>query len=229
MWIKICANTNFEDANLAVQLGADALGFVFAPSARRVTAAQVAAIASRLPDGVEKIGVFGTSDVDEIAEAIHVAGLTGAQLHREFSPFLVDALAARLPGLRIIQTSHFNVGPRAETDGADPAGASFSILREAQNVAAVLIDSRTATASGGTGQTFDWAAARQSLADLGSKPLIVAGGLNAGNVEGAIAVLQPWGVDVASGVEAEPGRKDRQKLADFIRKARSGFQGWQVS
>jgi phosphoribosylanthranilate isomerase len=218
MWIKICANTNFEDANLAVSLGADALGFVFAPSARQVTAAQVAAITYRLPDGVEKIGVFATSDVDEIAEAIHVAGLTGAQLHREFSPFLVDALAARLPGLRIIQTSHFNVGLGV---GADSSGASFSTLRDAQNVAAVLIDSRTATASGGTGQTFDWAAARQSLVDLGSKPLIVAGGLNAGNVQEAIAVLQPWGVDVASGVEAEPGRKDPQKLADFIRKARS--------
>jgi phosphoribosylanthranilate isomerase len=222
MWIKICANTNLDDADLAVQLGADALGFVFAPSTRQVTALQVAAIASRLPDAIEKIGVFGTSDVDEIAEAIHVAGLTGAQLHREFSPFLVDALAARLPGLRIIQTSHFNVGPGAE---AGSAGASFSTLREAQNVAAVLIDSRTATASGGTGQTFDWAAARQSLADLAPKPLIVAGGLNAGNVQEAIAVLQPWGVDVASGVEAEPGRKDPQKLADFIRKARFGSQG----
>jgi phosphoribosylanthranilate isomerase len=224
MWIKICANTNFEDADLAVQLGADALGFVFAPSARQVTAMQVAAITSRLPESVEKIGIFATSDVDEIAEAIHVARLTGAQLHQEFSAFLVDALAARLPGLRIIQTSHFNAGPSTATTGADSvdsAGASFRTLREAQNINAVLIDSRTATASGGTGLTFDWTAARQSLEDLVPKPLIVAGGLNAGNVQEAIAVLQPWGVDVASGVEAEPGRKDPQKLADFIRKARA--------
>ena len=218
MWIKICANTNYEDADLAVRLGADALGFVFAPSARRVTAEQVAAITSRLPIGVEKIGVFYSSDPEEIADTIRVAHLTGAQLHQSFSPALVAALVGMCPGVRIIQTAHFDVGP-AET--GLPVTASFGVLRDSAKIDAVLIDSRTATASGGTGLAFDWGAARASLVDLAPKPLIVAGGLNAENVQEAIAVLQPWGVDVASGVEAEKGRKDPARLAAFIANARS--------
>src|SRR5882757_7546527 len=102
MWIKICANTNLDDAALAAELGADALGFVFAPSSRRVTPQQVAAITPHLPATVEKIGVFYTLDPEEIVSAIRTAGLTGAQLHGGFSPQLIATLATRLPGLKII-------------------------------------------------------------------------------------------------------------------------------
>jgi phosphoribosylanthranilate isomerase len=217
MWIKICANTNFEDAALAVELGADALGFVFAPSSRRVTSAQAAAITSRLPATVEKIGVFDSSDAEEIAATVRAAHLTGAQLHRDFSPALVEVLARLIPGLRIIQTTHWNVGGA----GCGSAPATFEVLRAAEKVDAVLIDSRTATASGGTGVAFDWDAAQRSLSAVAPKRLIVAGGLNAQNVGEAIRVLQPWGVDVASGVEARPGHKDREKLAEFIARART--------
>lgn len=216
MWIKICANTNLDDASLAAELGADALGFVFAPSPRRVTAEQVAAITPHLPAAVEKIGVFYSLDAEEIVSAVRIGGLTGAQLHGNFSRDVIGAIKAQLPQLRIIQTTHW----KNEGQTADAFSQQLAELRGAKNIDAVLVDSRTATASGGTGVAFDWNAARQTLSALEPVRLIVAGGLNAANVQQAIAVLRPWGVDVASGVESVPGRKDREKLAAFIANAR---------
>ena len=218
MWIKICANTNLADAALAADLGVDALGFVFAPSPRRVTAEQVAEITSQLPAAVEKIGVFSSLDPEEIAAAVREAGLTGVQLHSEYSPTLVSALAERLPTVRIIQTTHRSVSVEASEGGSS---ADLAGLHAAPQVDAVLVDSRTATASGGTGVAFDWEAARQSLLALSPMPLIVAGGLNPNNVAEAIAILQPWGVDVASGVESRPGHKDPVRLARFVANARN--------
>jgi phosphoribosylanthranilate isomerase len=216
MWIKICANTNLDDAALAVELGADALGFVFAPSSRRVTAQQVAAITPHLPATIEKIGVFDTLDAEEIASTVRLTGLTGAQLHGGFSPRAIAALKAQLPSLRIIQTTHWN----HDGHSAEAFSQQLVELHAAANIDAVLIDSRTATASGGTGVPFDWNAAGKALSAPGHKRLIVAGGLNPGNVQQAIALLEPWGVDVATGVEARPGRKDPEKLAAFIANAR---------
>jgi phosphoribosylanthranilate isomerase len=223
MWIKICANTNLDDAALAAELGADALGFVFAPSPRRVTPSQVAAITPHLPPEVEKIGVFHILDFGEIAATIRAAGLTGAQLHGGFSSNLIESLANEFPALRIIQTTHWNVDDPSAP--AAPAGqvaheAALAMLRSTRHLAAVLVDSRTATASGGTGIAFDWNAARESLSALAPMPLIVAGGLHHENVQQAVAILQPWGVDVASGVEFRPGRKDPEKLAAFLANAR---------
>ena len=219
MWIKICANTNLADATLAAELGADALGFVFAPSKRRVTPEQVAAITPHLPAGVEKIGVFYTLDAEEILSAVSVAGLTGVQLHGEFSRGLIDALVGRVPGLRVIQTVHWKTdGMDART--ADAFAQQLDALRATPRVDAVLVDSRTATASGGTGIAFDWNAARNALAAAEPLRLVVAGGLTPENVGEAIAVLQPWGVDVASGVELSPGRKDPARLAAFLANAR---------
>lgn len=216
MWTKICANTNLADAALAAELGADAVGFVFAPSPRHVTPGQVAAITPRLPAAIEKIGVFTTLDAAEIAAIVGTAGLTGVQLHSEYSPTFVAALASLLPGIRLIQTTHRNTAsPTPET-----GSAAISILSAAPNVQAVLVDSRTAVASGGTGVAFDWESARHALSALAPMPLIVAGGLNPDNVRQAIAVLEPWGVDVASGVESSPGQKDPEKLAAFLANAR---------
>lgn len=216
MWIKICANTNLEDASLAAELGADALGFVFARSSRQVTAAQVGAIAPHLPSAVEKIGVFSSLDPDEIVAAARIAGLTGVQLHGGFSATVIAGIKTQLPLLRIIQTAHW----RSEGQSADVFSAQLTELKAATEIDAVLVDSRTATASGGTGVTFDWSAALQSLSALEPMRLIVAGGLNPENVRQAITKLRPWGVDVASGVESSPGRKDPEKLAAFIANAR---------
>jgi phosphoribosylanthranilate isomerase len=212
VWVKICANTSLEDAQLAAQLGADAVGFVFAPSKRRVTIEQVAAIVPHLPREVEKIGVFVDASFDEIALTASSTGLTGVQLHFIATSGLASKLRKRFGGgLRIVQTVHFATG--------EPAPMLEAVDVD-ENVDAILVDSRTATATGGTGHAYDWDLAATTLFRIAQKPLIAAGGLTPDNVAEAIEILKPWGVDVASGVEAAPGRKDPIKLRAFIESAR---------
>jgi len=213
IWVKICGNTSLEDAWLAAEAGADAVGFVFAASPRRVTAAHVASIIPRLPDALEKIGVFVDFPLDEIEATVRQCGLSGVQLHADSGVDLPSQLRKRLgPGLRILRVVHF--GPGA----AEQAAA----LGQDNNVDAVLVDSRTATAVGGTGISYDWdLAARELFTHAGERRYIAAGGLTPDNVAGAIATLGPWGVDVASGVEAAPGRKDPDKVRIFVAKARA--------
>jgi phosphoribosylanthranilate isomerase len=213
LWVKLCGNTCVEDAQLAVEAGADALGFIFAPSPRRVTPEQVAKIVAHLPGAIEKIGVFVESTLDDIVSTVRACGLTGVQLHSHGEPELPARLRAELgPGLRILRVVHFGPEAAREAQGycADP------------NVDAVLIDSRTATAAGGTGIAYDWNKARQTVFGATSEVrLIAAGGLNPENVAEAIATLRPWGVDVVSGVEASPGRKDPAKVRGFVANARA--------
>lgn len=209
MWVKICANTSLEDALVAADAGADAVGFVFAESVRRVTPEQVRAIVPQLPTNLEKIGVFVNTNFDDLAKAIEECGLTGAQLHSGCERDAVGRLREQFPSLRILKVIHFQQGLEAE-------------LREAQEnkaIDAVLVDSRTAKLIGGTGIRFDWRAARGSFAGSQLR-MIVAGGLNPEYVSEAIAMLQPWGVDVASGVEASPGKKDAAKVRAFLENAR---------
>lgn len=214
LWIKICGNTSLEDALLAVEAGADAVGFVLAPSPRRVTAAEVAAIVPHLPATVEKIGVFVDAALDDIDATVRACGLTGVPLHSEAGQELPARLRRQLgAGLRIMRVVHF--GPEAAAQAA-------MIARDA-NVDAVLVDSRTATAVGGTGVAFDWEIAGKTLFQNAEarKHLIAAGGLTPDNVAEAIATLRPWGVNVASGVEAAPGRKDPAKVKEFVENARA--------
>lgn len=212
MWVKVCANTSLEDAQMAVDAGADAVGFVFAESTRRVTVEQVAEIAPRLPDAVEKIGVFVDAGLDELAAAIEVCGLTGVQLHTASDPTIAGRLRERYARerLRILKVIHFQQGVEAELRAAEGDAA----------IDGVLVDSRTATMLGGTGIRFDWNAARGSFAGSHLR-LIAAGGLSPENVAEAIATLQPWGVDVASGVEERPGKKDSAKVRAFVVNARA--------
>lgn len=213
IWIKICANTSLADAQFAADAGADAVGFVFAPSPRRVTASQVAAITPGLPADIEKIGVFVDAPYDEIVETVRVCWLTGVQLHSEAGSDLpVQLRAAFGPGLRILRVVHF------APDGAEQG----DVERRDPNIDAVLVDSRTEKVVGGTGITFNWEAACKTLfTRAGSTRMIVAGGLSPENVATAIATLNPWGVDVASGVEAAPGKKDRAKVFAFVANARA--------
>ena len=217
MWIKICANTNLEDAKLAAEFGADAVGFVFAPSKRQVTVEQVAAIVPHLPGTLEKIGVFMTRDADEIAGIVNATGLTGVQLHGGFDLELARRLRAELgEGVTIIQTLHWLVDGGA--GNADEVAAQLRAIAEESAIDRVLVDSKVGGARGGSGVSFDWSAARETLAGSESR-LIVAGGLRPENMAEAIAALAPWGIDVASGVEAEPGTKDREKLLRFMKSA----------
>jgi phosphoribosylanthranilate isomerase len=221
MWIKICANTNLDDAQLAAELGADAVGFVFAESPRQVTAAQVAQITPHLPEGLECVGVFPALKAEDIANAAQESGLTAVQLHGGVSLELVRQLDEIFNGqIKLIQTVHWQVD-----NGDTNAAVLAQQLREiaaTELVNRVLIDSKVGSTTGGTGVSFDWNAARAALSDAGAGlKLIVAGGLKPDNVADAIHRLNPWGVDVASGVEAEPGRKSPEKLAAFIRAARN--------
>jgi phosphoribosylanthranilate isomerase len=213
LWIKICGNTSLADAQLAAVAGADAVGFVFAPSPRRVTAELASAITPHLPAEIEKIGVFVDADFAEIVQTVKQAGLTGVQLHAGGDGALAERLRVQFgPGLRLLQVIHF---------GAD----AVEELRAAsgnRHIDGILVDSRTATAVGGTGIAFDWKAARATVFSSGSGlKLIAAGGLTPDNVAQAVAILRPWGVDVASGVEAVPGRKDPSKVAEFVANARA--------
>lgn len=213
LWIKICGNTSLTDAQLAAEAGADALGFVFAPSPRRVTPEQVAAITPHLPAAVEKIGIFVDSTFDEIAATIRTAGLSGVQLHAGIAADTTTKLRATFgPALRILRVVHF---------GADAAQEATALDAD-PNLDGLLIDSRTATAVGGTGIAFDWKSAVATVfQSTGSLKRIAAGGLNPANVAEAIATLHPWGVDAVSGVEAAPGRKDPAKVRAFIAAARA--------
>ncbi len=213
LWIKICANTSLEDAMIAAEAGADAVGFVFAPSPRRVTTEQVAAIVPRLPAEIEKIGVFVDATVEEMVATVEAAGLTGVQLHWDAPGELTAALRARLgTRVRIVGVLHF--------DAERPEGrAALAFNADAD---AILVDSRTGSAVGGTGKSYDWVAARQWLFERAEElKLIAAGGLTPDNVAEAIAMLRPWGVDVVSGVEAAPGRKDAAKVRAFVVNARA--------
>jgi phosphoribosylanthranilate isomerase len=223
MWVKICGNTNLEDAALAAALGADAVGFVFAASKRQVTATQVAAITPHLPAAVERVGVFDSRDPDLIANAVRVAGLSAVQLHGGLNEELVDNLSRTFGDtVRIIQTLHWSV------DGDSHAESAVELMMQIKRVAdlgiadRVLVDSRIGSAVGGTGVAFDWSGARETFASATSGiHLVLAGGLKPANVADAIRQLAPWGVDVSSGVEAAPGRKDPQRLARFIENARA--------
>jgi phosphoribosylanthranilate isomerase len=223
MWIKICGNTNLEDAQMASALGVDAVGFVFVPGARQVNAAQVARITPHL-SGVEKVGVFPALDAAEIVAAVEESGLDAVQLHGGVSLALLRELQESFEGtVKLIQVVHWVMEDASAN--ADVLARQLRGIAEGGNAERVLVDSKVGAALGGTGVTFDWEASRGVLAEAATGlKLIVAGGLRAENVGDAIRKLEPWGVDVASGVELSPGRKDPEKVANFIRRAREASE-----
>ncbi len=217
MWIKICGNTNLTDAQFAAESGADAVGFVFAPSPRQIAPETAARITAHLPHTMEKYGVFVDADFETIVHTVETAGLTGVQLHAVPAMGLAQRLRAHFTQqpVRIVQVLHYV--PDAARFAAD-----LHALHAQQELDAVLIDSRTATLVGGTGIAFDWQSARAAFArEERALHLIAAGGLRPENVAEAIHTLHPWGVDVSSGVEAQPGKKDPERVARFLRAARA--------
>lgn len=211
-WIKICGITNIEDARTAIDAGADALGFVFyAKSPRNVDAASVRAITTDLPDPIEKIGVFVNQPPAEMEITAQSAALTGLQIH-----FTKASAGGKLQEFSQSSYKNYLALPfQLITGELDPA----SYLAPA--IDAIFLDSGTRDQPGGTGKTFDWKAAAPLVQDLSRRfKIVVAGGLTPENVVDAIHILKPWGVDVSSGVEAKPGKKDPGKLRAFIRAVR---------
>lgn len=196
--MKIEGITSEEDALLAVAMGADALGFVFAPSPRQIAPGRVADIVKRLPPEILTVGVFQDEAAQRVVEIVAAAGLKAAQLHGHES-----AEVTRWISERVYTIKAFKAGSPDIANGAD------------YGARAIVIDSPV---GGGSGQVFDWKLADGAPPGI---PLILAGGLTPENVADAIAAVRPWGVDVATGVEVSPGKKDPRKLRAFIAAAKA--------
>ncbi|MFM7686669.1 MAG: phosphoribosylanthranilate isomerase [Actinomycetota bacterium] len=198
MFVKICGITNEDDALFAVAMGADAVGFIFAPSPRQVAAQVVYDITRRLPPEILTIGVFRDEAPGRVIETVHRAGLKGAQLHGHETPAMVAEISQQIRYVIKAVAAGSTDARRAADFGTDM----------------VLVD---APRPGG-GKVFDWSL----MDDVADGPrIILAGGLDPDNVAEAVRLVKPWGVDVASGVERSPGRKDALKVKAFIERARA--------
>jgi phosphoribosylanthranilate isomerase len=198
VFIKICGITSEEDALLAVAMGADALGFVFAPSSRQMTIPKVYDITRRLPPEVLTVGVFRDESPARVIDTVFRAGLKAAQLHGRETPEQV--LEVKTAIRRVIKA--FN------------ANSSAAQQADRYNTDLILVEGSTP----GSGDVFDWSL----MENVPRGPqIILAGGLNPENVAHAIEVVRPWGVDVSTGVERSPGKKDAVKVRQFIKEARA--------
>lgn len=200
--IKVCGITRPEDALAAVEAGVDGLGFIFVEkSPRNIDPEQARNIIRMLPPFVEAVGVFVDKEVTLVEEIAHYCGLTLIQLHGNESP----GYCRTLP-LSVVKA--FRVG-------ADFDGAAFVPYEDC--VRGFLLDTYHKNMAGGTGETFDWDLVQQLKP---SRPIILAGGLNPENAGAAIERVRPYAVDVNSGIESAPGRKNRARLEQFIRRVR---------
>ena len=238
-WVKICGITNLEDALVAAEAGADAVGFVFyKKSPRNITPEDAREIVDRLPEQIEKVGVVvADSTFDsaiDVVRVTHTAGLTAIQQHMALP--LASAQSSTATG-RDLFPRRFQVFislPAALVTGSEQGMTTLvnsivavhSQMPEAFAQAGLMetffLDSGDSSQPGGTGKTFDWERA-VPLADSmrkGDLKLVVAGGLTPENVSEAMGILHPWGVDVSSGVEARPGKKDPEKVRAFVKAVR---------
>jgi phosphoribosylanthranilate isomerase len=199
--VKICGITNLDDALAAIEFGADALGFIFAPSPRQVTPSAVRDIVSQLPPFICKVGVFINSEPAQVHETMSLCNLDLAQLHGDESPDYCAGLFPR--AIKVFTTDSL------------PAGRELSHYR----VAAYMLDGDKGAITGDAEQILLWQCAR-GIKDYG--PVILAGGLTPEIVGQAIKVARPYAVDVSSGVESVPGKKDHGKLRAFIDTAKIG-------
>jgi phosphoribosylanthranilate isomerase len=210
-WVKICGMTNLQDALLAVDAGADAVGFVFyEKSLRNISVETAREICAKLPEGVEKVGVFVGGPFREIVETMRRAGLTIAQIYPR-EPFALTE--------RFFRDFPFRLIPAISARGEGEISGFYASTEAGHRVLAVLIDSGSSDRPGGTGEAFDWQGVAGAPGFNGFK-LIAAGGLTPENVGQAIAILRPWGVDVVSGVEAAPRKKDPEKVRAFVQAVR---------
>ena len=204
-WIKICGITNLEDALVAVEAGADALGFVFhEKSPRNIDLETAWEIVAKLPEKVGKVGLFVDQSADDIHATTKRIALTAAQVYGGMDKY------REVLRLKLIPALSFNRHPESSARTWNPDA-----------VYAFLLDSGAGATLGGTGQKFDWVASKATVEIIKRfGNVIVAGGLTPENVGEAMRILSPWGVDVSSGVEARPGKKDPAKVRAFIEAVR---------
>jgi phosphoribosylanthranilate isomerase len=198
VFVKICGITNEDDALLAVAMGADAVGFIFAPSERQIPPQQAYDITRRLPPEILTVGVFRNEHPKRVVELAHKAGVKAVQLHGRETRDQAREVAGHFRWVIKAFASDDENLPRADQYGTD------MILLDAPNP--------------GSGKVFDWSVAGDAP---DSVKLILAGGLTPENVGAAVAEVEPWGVDVASGVERQPGRKDPLAVKRFVENARA--------
>jgi phosphoribosylanthranilate isomerase len=198
--VKVCGITRLEDAEYAVELGAWAVGFILWPQSKRAVDPSVAAGITRvMRRKLELVGVFVNQSIDEIASSVDVLGLTHVQLHGDEGPTFCTAVKQRT-GAKVIKA--VRIGHAADLQDAARFRTDFHLL-----------DTSQAGLYGGTGKTWDWNLVKHWRSKV---PYLLSGGLTADNVGEAINIARPWGVDVASGVESEPGIKDPAKLEAFF-------------
>jgi phosphoribosylanthranilate isomerase len=213
-WIKICGTTNLEDALLAVDAGADAVGFVFYDNSQRKISVEAAReIVKKLPERVEKVGVFVNESPARLSAIADDVGLTAVQLHGD---------EYEKPETYSMERRVFLCVPAQRTAVSRKGAISVgSVLAFPKNLGAIMLDSGTSERRGGTGKPFNWREAKAWVFAMKQlHPIVIAGGLRADNVGEAIGTLKPWGVDVVSGVEAQPGKKDPEKVRAFVRAVR---------
>ncbi|HKV26656.1 MAG TPA: phosphoribosylanthranilate isomerase [Candidatus Acidoferrales bacterium] len=197
--VKICGITNWEDAKVAIDAGADALGFNFyAKSPRRIALSHAKQIIRHMPSRVVAVGVFVNASEENILSIARIANLGALQLHGEESPATVAQLARRYPVIKA-----FRVGP----------GFRASEVKRYTDAAGFLLDGYDAERRGGTGERFNWGIACDAKR---YGPVILAGGLRAANIAEAIRRVNPYAVDVCSGVELRAGRKDTKKVKELM-------------
>ncbi len=208
--VKICGLTRREDAERAVAAGAWALGVIFAgESPRRVTVEQAREILAAAPPDVERVGVFVNASLEEIAAAVEACGLTAVQLHGEESAGFARSVGERT-GARVIRAVRVS-GP----------GSLAGVVQF--DTGMVLLDTYSPERRGGTGRTFDWELVRELPEELRSGRLILSGGLNPENVVSALEAVDPYALDVSSGIESAPGVKDpgrMERLFDILKEKR---------
>ena len=203
--VKICGITNAADALAAIDAGANLLGFNFyAKSPRHITEAEAAKIRPQLPKKIKVVGVFVNAPPAEAAALCKSLKLDAAQLHGDETPETVAEMARSLTVFKA-----FRVEPDFRLETLDEYAEAFAFLFDAANTGQY----------GGTGRTTDWDVARRAAV---GRRIILAGGLNAENVAAAVRIVRPYAVDVASGVESKPGKKDHGRLREFIREVRRG-------
>ncbi len=202
--VKICGITNREDALFAVSSGADAKGFVFAESPRRITPEKALSIIRVLPPFITTVGLFVDESAATVEDIIKECRLDAVQFHGNETPDYCQRFCGRKKVIKAFRIKN------KET---------FSQLELYHNVDAYLLDAYSRDKKGGTGERFDWGLAQE--AKRFARPVILAGGLTVGNVKEAIEIVKPYAVDVSSGVEASPGKKDPQLLKEFICNAKS--------